>query len=90
MRPLATLVLLALACTPIQPQPAPTYDCSTVCAHGQALDCDWARWTPLSNCITSCAEWRDTFFYDMQCLSTVATCEDAEHCMTSRLHFEVK
>jgi hypothetical protein len=30
---LATLLLLALSCTPIQPQPTPAYDCGTVCAH---------------------------------------------------------
>jgi hypothetical protein len=77
---LATLLLLSLACAPIQPQPTPAYDCSTVCAHGRELGCDWAQWSPLSNCLDACSEWRDVFFYNMQCMSTAATCAAAEKC----------
>ena len=80
MKTLLGILLLALGCTPIQPQPTPAYDCSTVCAHGRELGCDWAQWTPLSNCLTSCAEWRDTFYYDLTCMSMAKTCQAAEKC----------
>ena len=86
MKTLLGVLLLALGCASIQPQPTPAYDCSTVCAHGRELDCDWARWTPLSNCLTSCAEWRDTFYYDLKCMSTAATCQAAEKCSETKMH----
>ena len=77
---LATLLLLALACTPIQPQPTPAYDCGTVCAHGRELGCDWAEQNLLYSCLDQCKWWRDNFFFDMGCMSTAATCAAAEKC----------
>lgn len=52
VKTLLGVLLLALGCTPIQPQPTPAYDCSTVCAHGREMGCDWAAWTPLSTAAT--------------------------------------
>ena len=80
------ILFLALGCGTVQPEPTPAYDCSTVCQHGQELGCPWAQWTPMSNCLTSCAEWRDTFFYDMQCMSTAATCATAAKCNEVQAH----
>jgi len=84
------IVVFCSSCAGCPVNPTPAYDCSTVCAHGRELNCDWANWTPLSNCITSCAEWRDTFYYDLTCMSLAATCAAAEGCTTSELRFNVK
>ena len=75
------LILFAFACAPIQPQPTPAFTCATACAHGTALDCDWARWNPeAGSCVSQCFDWVDTWGYDMQCMTTAATCEAAEGC----------
>jgi hypothetical protein len=81
MRRLLTLCcLLALSCATVPPTPD-TYTCATACARGAELDCDWARWNPdVGNCASQCVDWRDTWGYDVACMSKVATCEAAEHC----------
>jgi hypothetical protein len=80
MKSLLATLLLALACTPIQPQPTPAYDCGTVCAHGRELGCDWGQQTIIYSCLSQCAWLRDNFFYSMECMSTIATCAAAEAC----------
>ena len=81
MKPLlAACLLLALSCTPIQPQPTPAYDCGTVCAHGREMGCDWGQQTIIYSCLDQCKWWRDNFFFDMGCMSTAATCAAAEKC----------
>ncbi|HJX54580.1 MAG TPA: hypothetical protein VJ801_17570 [Polyangia bacterium] len=80
MKTLLGILSLALACTPIQPQPTPAYDCGTVCAHGRELGCDWGQQTIIYSCLSQCAWLRDNFFYSMECMSTIATCAAAEAC----------
>ena len=83
MRRLLTLCcLLTLSCATVPPIPD-TYTCATACARGAALDCDWARWNPLEgSCAAQCADWRDTWGYNMQCMTTATTCEAAERCQS--------
>ena len=75
--------LLTLSCATVPPTPTPAYTCATACAHGAVLDCDWARWNPLEgSCAAQCADWRDTWGYNMQCMTTATTCEAAERCQS--------
>jgi len=80
LRAFVILALLCLTCGTVPPAPTPVYDCSTVCAHGRELGCDWAQQTIIYSCLDQCKWWRDAFFYDLGCMSTVATCADAEKC----------
>ena len=69
-----------MSCGTVKPVPTPTYNCGTVCQHGRELDCDWASWTPTSNCLDNCAMWRDVYYYDLSCMSMASTCHAAEKC----------
>ena len=83
MKLLLTMCLLSLilGCGTVQPSPTPAFTCATACAHGAVLGCDWAIWIPtVGPCETQCVDWVATWGYDMQCMTTVATCAEAEGC----------
>jgi len=60
--------------------PAPTQaGCEDVCEHWRELQCDNAKPSPRGvPCEDICDRWRR--YWDLECLATVASCEEIEDC----------
>lgn len=64
------------------PAPIPTTaDCASACGRGKQLNCDWALPTPLGvECEVVCENAARRVPWSVACISTAATCEEADHC----------